>query len=152
MQVASDLRPMFSYSLWPIIICIIIIIVLIILIKLKAFKRKKKELPIIVKKANIYEIKNKYLKLIDNLEEDVNNNKINNRLAYQKLSSLIRNYIYEATGLKVQNYTLKDIEAINMPVLYELVSEYYDPEFSVISKGNILNSITKTRKVIEKWN
>ena len=151
MQVASDLRPMFSYSLLYIIITIVIIAILIVLLKVD-FKRKKKEIPIIVKSKNIYEIKNKYLELIDNLEIDVNENKITNRHAYQKLSSLIRNYIFEATSIKVQNYTLKDIEKINMPVLYDLVAEYYDPEFAIISKGNILNSLKKTRKVIERWN
>ena len=150
MQVASDLRPMFSYSVWPIIVVIIIIVILIILLKIK-FKKKAKKPPIIIKKENIYVIKNKYLELIDNLEDCVNNNLIENRLAYQKLSSLIRNYIFETTGIKVQNYTLKDIEGINMPVLSELVREYYDPEFAIISKGNILNSIKKTRKVVEKW-
>lgn len=151
MQVASDLKPMFSYSIIYIIITAIIIAILIVLLKFN-FKRKKKETPIIVKNKNIYEIKNKYLELIDNLEIDVNENKITNRHAYQKLSSLIRNYIFEATGIKVQNYTLKDIKKINMPVLYDLVAEYYDPEFAIISKGNILNSLKKTRKVIERWN
>ena len=151
MQVASDLRPMFSYSIIYIIITAIIIAILIVLLKIN-FKKKKKDIPVIVKSKNIYEIKNKYLALIDNLENDVKNNKTTNRHAYQKLSSLIRNYIFEATSIKVQNYTLKDIEKINMPVLYDLVAEYYDPEFAIISKGNILNSLKKTREVIERWN
>ena len=38
-----------------------------------------------------------------------------------------------------------------MPILYELVEEYYVPEFSEKSIGNIKLSIEKTRKVIEKW-
>ena len=63
-----------------------------------------------------------------------------------------RSFIFETTNIKVQNYTLNDISKINMPTLYELVSEYYDPEFSRISKGNIINSIAKTREVIVKWN
>jgi len=97
-------------------------------------------------------IKKDYLLKIQKLLDDFNNNKISSRLAYQSLSLLIRHFIYEATNIKVQLFTLKDIEKVGMPVLYELVSEYYDPEFSKISKGNIVSSIEKTRKVIEKWN
>jgi len=56
------------------------------------------------------------------------------------------------TNIKVQNYTLSDIEKINIPILYELVKEYYEPEFSKSSEGNILISLEKTRKVMESWN
>ena len=52
----------------------------------------------------------------------------------------------------MQNYTLKEIENLNMPILYELIKEYYNPEFSKNIKGNILSSIEKTEKVIHKWN
>lgn len=152
MQVTTELQEMFSYSLLPIFFIIILIVIFTFLI----YKKKKLidnnidlKIPTI-KDINI--IKNNYLLKIDNLTTNFNNNKISSRKAYQNLSSLIRNFIYETTNIKVQNYTLKDIKKINMPILYELISEYYDPEFSKISKGNILLSLEKTRKVIEKWN
>ena len=63
------------------------------------------------------------------------------------ISVLIRLFVYELTGLEVQSCTLKDIKKLNIPVLYELIKEYYDPEFSKISKGNI-----KTKEVISRWN
>ena len=154
MQVTTDLRPMFNYSLLPTLISFIIIIIIILIILFLKYKKKKeivKEI-VIPKNINIYEIKNKYLGLINNLLNDFSDERIDNRHAYQVLSKLIRNFIYETTNIKVQNYTLNDIKETNIPILYELVKEYYDPEFNNISKGNIISSIDKTRKVIERWN
>lgn len=154
MQVTTDLRPMFSYSLIPIIVIVFLLIVILVLMLIKHKKKKLvKNIDIIIpSKKDVNTIKRIYLLKIDNLSTDFNAKKVNNRQAYQNLSSLIRNFIYETTNIKVQNYTLSDIEKINMPILFELVSEYYDPEFSQISKGSITASIEKTRKVIEKWN
>jgi hypothetical protein len=110
--------------------------------------------PVIVKPApkNIWTIKEKYQALINQLKQDVEQNKITNRKAYQKLSSIIRNFIFEMTQIKVQNYSLDEIKKANMPVLTSLVEEYYDPEFAKESNGNIVESIEKTRLVIDRWN
>lgn len=150
MQVPTELRPMFSYSLLEIIIVIIVIIVLLCINKRKNKKEIKKTV-IVPNYKDLVSIKKKYLFKLKELSNNLNSNTITSRKAYQNLSSLIRNFIYEATNIKVQNYTLKEIKMIGIPILYELVSEYYDPEFAKISKGNISLSINKTRMVIEKW-
>lgn len=151
MHVQTELKSMFSYSFIPIIIIIFLIILNILLYKYTNKKENKN--PIIIPSyKDLTEIKKKFLLKIQKLENNLTQNKVTNRKAYQELSSIIRNFIFEATNIKVQNYTLKEIESVNMPILYELVSEYYDPEFSIISKGNIVSSINKTRMVIEKWN
>ena len=149
MQVQTDLSPMFSYSIIPILIIIVLGIVIFILNKIK-LHHKTKEI-VIPDKIDINAIKRKYLFKINELINNLNSNQITSRKAYQSLSKLIRNFVYEATNIKVQNYTLSDIKKLKMPSLYKLVEEYYDPEFSQISKGNILSSIEKTRKEIEKW-
>ena len=154
MQVETELSDMFSYSFLPIIIFIIVLLGLIIIFKLyKPHKAKEKVVlkPNTLSHNDTLNIKKKYLLQLDNLVKEVNDNSINVRKAYQKLSKLIRNYIFETTGIKVQNYTLSEIEKVNMPSLYELVKEFYNPEFSISSSGNILESISKTRVVIEKW-
>ena len=151
MQVTNELMPMFSYSIIPIVLLILILIVLLIILLIKPNKNKNKMIIVIPPKKELSTIKEKYLTKVNNLLKDVNNQKIANRIAYQKLSNYIRNFIYETTSVKVRNYTLKDIENAKLPKLYELVSEYYDPEFSKFSKGNIVNSIEKTRMVIARW-
>ena len=150
MQIESDLKGLFSYSLLPIFIVLIIIVILIILICMTR-KKNIKNVVIIPNKIDLLSIKNKYLVNLDLIMNDYNSNNISERIAYQRLSLLIRNFIYETTNIKVQNYTLSEIQQVNMPILYELVSEYYDPEFAKASKGNFASSITKTRMVIERW-
>lgn len=105
-----------------------------------------------VKPVNKQKIKQKYIKKLNEVEQKILNNKITIRSAYQSTSFIIRCFVYEMTNIKVQNYTLNDISKLNMPILYELIQEYYVPEFSEQSIGNIKSSIEKTRKVIEKWN
>ena len=149
MQVSTDLKPMFSYSFIPILIIVILIIIIFIINKIRINKTQKKI--VIPSKININEIKQKYLIKINDLINNLKSNKITSRKAYQNLSQIIRNFVYEATNIKVQNYTLSDIKKLKLPALSNLIEEYYDPEFSKISKGNILSSIEKTRKEIEKW-
>ncbi len=151
MQVLTELKSMFSYSIVPIIVLLFLIIIIIIILKLINKIELKKQV-VIPNHKELIDIKQRYLLRIQELENNLNNNSISSRKAYQSLSNLIRTFIYEATNIKVQNYTLKEINTLNMPILSDLVTEYYDPEFSVISKGNIISSINKTKGVIEKWN
>lgn len=151
MQVQTELKSMFSYSFIPILIISILMILTIIIYKYIKKKEIQKQV-IIPSHKDLMEIKRKYLLKIQELENNFNGKKVSNRKAYQDLSSIIRTFIFEATNIKVQNYTLKEIKMINIPILYDLVSEYYDPEFSIVSKGNIISSINKTRMVIERWN
>lgn len=152
-EFSVELQDLFSYSLLPIFLFGILSIILLIICYLLK-NRNNNTIPTIIvpniKDRN--QIKTLYLAKINELLTDFQSGNLSNRHAYQKLSILIREFIYEMTNIKVQNYTLSDIEKINMPTLYELVKEYYDPEFSKLSQGNIIQSIEKTRKVIEIWN
>lgn len=153
MQNLTELEPPFSYSLYPIIIVIILLIILTIYFFV-AKRRKLKKLPeakeLNLKDLNI--IKRKYLQKLQEVNNKLENNKLSNRGAYQNISSIVRAFVHEVTDIKVSNYTLKDIKTLNMPILYELVQEYYAPEFSENTLGDIKLSLEKTRKVIEQWN
>lgn len=64
----------------------------------------------------------------------------------------MRMFVFEVTDIKIQNYSLKEIKKTNIPNLYELIEEYYEPEFASKSVGDFGISIEKARRVIEKWN
>lgn len=154
MQVETELRDMFSYSFIPLIVIALLIVITIILLKVYRPRKRKENITskvVIPPKKDMIKVKNKYLEEVDKLLDGVNSGEIKNRKAYQLLSKIVRNYIFEATNIKVQNYTLSEIEKVNIPSLYELVKEYYDPEFCKESLGNIIDSIKRTRGVIEKW-
>ena len=152
MPALVPLQEPFSYSLWPIVLCLFVIVLLTCYMFVPVLKQKRKEIKVKKEKPyRIVEIKEKYLSQLDQLEKMVKDNHISIRHAYQKVSMTIRQFVNEITGIKVQNCTLQDIEKLNMPLLTELMKEYYEPEFSEKSGGNIKNSIQKTRMVIEKW-
>lgn len=156
MQISVSLQSPFSYSIIPIIIVAIFLISVCTYLYIILRERKIEPIedveikPIAPKSLN--HIKHKYLKKIDVIEKKLEERKITIRTAYQGLSLIIRYFVYEVTNIKVQNYTLKDIEKLKMPILAELIQEYYAPEFAEKSLGNIKASLEKTRKVIEKWN
>lgn len=154
MQIDVNLKAPFSYSWIPIVVLLIVLLlpfIYLLLKKLGVFNLKKNNILNFTAK-DINSIKYKYLNKLNDLDKSLNDKKITSRKAYQELSMLIRLFVYELTGLEVQSCTLKDIKKLNIPVLYELIKEYYDPEFSKISKGNIKASIEKTKEVISRWN
>ena len=158
MQTSVKLQDPFSYSIYPVLIILVLLVLLTVYIIIKY--RRKNKIPKNIEETKIKEIdekdinkiKEKYLKKLETVEEKLNSNKISVRHAYQMLSAIIRYFVFEVTNIKVQNYTLREIEKLKMPALTELIEEYYAPEFAEYSLGNIKASIEKTRKVIEKWN
>lgn len=156
METSVKLQGLFSYSFFPILFIAIIVLAITIYLLIQSLKKKKEVVKIedvqIIEPKNIKAIQNKYLKRLDNLSKKLELGKITIRVAYQGLSTLIRYFIFEVTDIKVQNYTLSEIEKLNMPFLTELIQEYYAPEFAKHSIGDIKQAIEKTRKVVEKWN
>lgn len=152
--VLDELQPPFSYSIYPIIVVIILLIILTICFFMKKnekanFKRLPEVKEINLKDLNV--IKRKYLKQLEEINNRLNVNEMSTRIAYQNISSILRFFVYEVTNIKVSHYTLRDIKKLNIPILYELIQEYYAPEFSRHSLGDIKSSLEKTRKVIERW-
>ena len=151
MQTGTELQAPFSYSLLPIILLFVALFLPLIIRLLKKYWPRNNNMVV-----NTYTdsnmIKNKYLNMLDELDNKLDTKKISSRKAYQELSILIRSFVKEVTGIDVTPCVLSDIERMNMPIIYDLVKEYYSPEFARISIGNIRSSISKTRGVIYRWN
>lgn len=155
MQIDTSLQEPFSYSIYPILFFLGLLLLPILVYFLKKYikiPKKKQSVYNYYVTKDIYTIKYEYLNKLNMLESELDGGMITSRKAYQELSMTIRLFVYELTGVEVQSYTLKEIKKLNIPVLYELIKEYYDPEFSKLSKGNIKLSIDKTRGVIQRWN
>ena len=152
--ITVKLQEAFSYL--PLILFIIAGIIGTLLILFLSFKRKKKKPDIPVAKPvapeSLASLKYKYTLILSRLEQDCLGKKIDDRQAFQSLSKIVRDFVYAATGIKVQNYTLMEIHAANLPKLYELISQCYIPEFAVDMKANIFETIKKARMVIAEWN
>ena len=96
-------------------------------------------------------IKRRYVEKLIKLANKISAGKISERKAYQSLSILLRSFVYEATKIRVQDYTLTEISRLGMPRLTSLVSEYYEPEFARHSMADISASLGRTKGVIEAW-
>lgn len=158
MRTTINLQEPFTYSLIPLMITFLLIIGFTIYIILSKktkenVKGKIEEVKVIPKRniKNIPVIKNKYLQQLKDIENRYINKKIELREAYQLISEAIRLFVFEVTDITTQNYSLAEIKKINIPVLYELIEEYYEPEFASKTVGDFNCSINKARRVINEW-
>ena len=149
MQTKVDLNSPYSYNILPLIIVFLIIILLAIISLILYFKKKPKKK--ITMPKDILSIKNNYFNKLNKLENDFDNNKISSRKAYQKLSILIRSFVYEAFDINVKNNTLTDIKKLGIKPLEKLIEMYYSPEFSYSFEGDFKDAIKKTKKELETW-
>ena len=159
MQISIDLQEPFTYSIIPLIIVIGLVLLesyyfIYLRNKNKKIKIEEKNAKKIPEKniKNIPVIKNKYLNQLDLIENKYINNKIELRKAYQMISEAIRLFVFEITDITTQNYSLTEIKKLNIPNIYELIKEYYEPEFASKSIGDFNGSINKARRVINEWN
>lgn len=157
--ITVKLQNPFSYALWPIILLglvIIGIVVVLIILKLKGKPKKKTEAKTEnlqpVKAVDVNALRMQYLKQLDEVEQAFRNQKLSIRKAYQNMSMIVRKFVQERTGIKANSYTLEDIKKLNMPQLETLISEFYSPEFSVKSEGDVFEALEKSRRIIEEWN
>ena len=153
MQLDKELQEPFSYSS-ALLVFILVLIILIIafLIISRYLKNKPKGGPVVRREFKSLDIvKYKYIDKLNKLEDNVKAHKISNRGAYLSVSRIIREFVKEITRIDVVKYTLSDIKKLKMDNLYDLVKEYYEPEFSYNNQGDIIQSINKTRKEIHLW-
>lgn len=157
MQTSINLQEPFAYSIIPLII--IMGLILIETCYLICSRKKKEvnsvdEVKVIPEKnkKNVPVIKGKYLDQLDTIEYKYTSNDIELRKAYQMISEAIRLFVFEITDITAQNYSLSEIKKLNIPILYELIKEYYEPEFASKSVGDFESSINKARRVIKEWN
>ena len=114
-------------------------------------KREKKPKVHAPKRKPLSVLKWEYLQRLEYLERGIMAGSYTKRAAYQELSMLIRTFVYDATGIKVQNYSLQEIRRVGIPGLTALVQEYYEPEFARQSMADIRASLFRTRKAIQLW-
>lgn len=159
MQTSVNLQEPFTYSVIPLIATIVLVVAMTCYLiyskrakqKIKIEQEKVKAIPEKNIK-NIPVIKGKYLNQLDSIEYKYENQMIELRKAYQLISEAIRLFVFEITDITTQNYSLAEIKKLNIPRLYELIEEYYEPEFASKSIGDFNSSINKARRVINEWN
>ena len=164
MVTTVTLREPFEYYIWVIVLAVLLLITALLLTFFSAKKiyeqhtaMVKKAVPKIrkPKPRELRIIKGDYEKRLRDLSFGYSNQKIGKREAYQTLSSMIRGFVSEATGIDVEHYTKAEIEGFGIKSLNKLMDEYYVPEFAETEKSaskNFLLSCENALGVIRKWN
>lgn len=158
MKTSVTLQEPFSYALLPIFLigALVVCYGIYLMVSAKRKQPKPKTISQIPKKpvpaTDIRTIKGKYLAELETIKQELWREQITTREAYQRMSLCIRHFVYEVTGIQVQNYTLQDIRQLHMPHLEELIAEYYAPEFAPTSLGDSTASLERTKRAIELWN
>lgn len=159
METSVGIQDAYSYALWPFYVLAGLIVAFVLamfaasLIKKLLANRKpvKREKPVKQPVVNLLKLKTDCLTDLDVISKKLVAEKITLREAYQQVSARVRKFVFDATRINVQNYTLEEIRGLKMPQLEELVSEYYSPEFAWKSVGDFAESMSKTKKVVEQW-
>lgn len=159
MQTSINLQELYKYSLGPLLFFLFIFITMTCYIVWRKIGKKKKidkkvEVQVIPEKniKNIPVIKNKYIEQLNRIKNDYENEKINLRKAYQQISEAVRFFVFEVTDITTQNFSLAEIKKAEIPGLYDLIEEYYEPEFASKSVGDFDDAINKARRIVNEWN
>ena len=149
MQISSDISEPFKYS-WNLFIILIVVVVFIglyFLFDKFLLSRFLKTLD----KAKVPSLRVLYLRKLEGLLNDVTNNRVELRDAYIRLSGIIRNFVKLVSGINITTMSKKEVQSLGNEEVGLLMEEYYPPEFSKYSKGDIVSSINRTMDVIKKW-
>jgi len=146
----------YNWILWLGLVLLITFVIGIASIQQKKPKRAKNK-PVANKyrpSHSLSPVQEKYIGELKVLENKCDNKGFVIKEGYQTLSILFRNFVQEYTGMEVTNKTLSELKLINCPIIAELVSMYYEPEFARESfdEKDLKNAIKETRKAIKGWN
>ena len=158
MQTSVKLQDMMSYSVIMTIVAVVMIVlpvIIFIILKLTKFKPKQKVKKVkaapVKKKVDPAVLRSMYLEKIKEVETRYNTSLIDFRQAYIELSSIVREYCSEASGVPANSLTLRELEVLNVPSLFNLIKEFYEPEFAPASDRDINQSFRNAREVVNSW-
>ncbi len=166
METTVTLQPPFEYEIWVLVVFSILLVAGIAGVIFAIIKMKNKETVREVtteektayKKAGqitLYNAKRKYVLQTQRLIADYKAKKISKRDGYQKLSLIIRGFVFETTKIDVTKYTLRDLKELKLSKLDTLIEEYYVLEFGEDERSKNMNleaSCNRAMGVIKTWN
>lgn len=158
MQDKPALRDPFVYShwwLWVGLACLVAVVCWYGFVFFYTRKKRPNQLHLqkLVEPRNVdlTRLRKKYLALIDEVEALHNSQQMTKRAAYQKLSNLVRFFVYEASGFKAHVMTLLDLTLSRYPDLAKTIESYYPTEFDIKDYGSVQDAASAARKVVTTW-
>jgi len=146
MKYSVDLESPFAFSAyWYAAGILLIILGRVLLMFFGRFFRTDPESPIRVDR--VYKA---CMKRIAGIERSYRSGELDTRAAHGQMSSEVRWFVQEVTGLPAQSMVYEELRRRGRPELAELIREYYGPEFSYISEADAAQAIEKGRALVEE--
>ena len=101
---------------------------------------------------DLTDLKQKYQRLIDEIEQNHAAGKLSSRKAHQKLSHILRMFVVEINGHRVDTLTLRDLEKTRYKTLAAAIKQFYIPEFTAVEQGSVAEAAALARKTVAAWN
>ena len=70
----------------------------------------------------------------------------------QKLSHVLRMFVVEINGHRVDTLTLQDLEKTRYKTLAAAIKQFYIPEFTAVEQGSVAEAAALARKTVAAWN
>lgn len=155
----ADLQPPIQYAGYYVVYGVLLVVLAVAVVFTVFFLTRRKpqrNLSTLKPKPyippNVDAIKQKYLALIAETETQQANGMVASRVAYQSLSKLVRLFIYEVNGNRVDTFTLDQLRRSRYPEVTKAVEEYYPPSFQRMSATAGPEAFELARGVIAAWN
>ena len=146
MKFSVDLEAPFALSAyWYAVGILLIILGRVLLIFFGRFFRTDPESPI-----RIDRVYKACMKRIAGIERGYKSGELDTRAAHGQMSSEVRWFVQEVTGLPAQSMVYEELRRRGRPELAELIREYYGPEFSYISESDAVQAIEKGRALVQE--
>ena len=159
MHAGTELREWIDYDpLWLIIGCLLLgaIILWYGFVFYSPRRRSHRSLATLKPKPytppDLTDLKQKYQRLIDEIEQNHAAGKLSSRKAHQKLSHVLRMFVVEINGHRVDTLTLRDLEKTRYKTLAAAIKQFYIPEFTAVEQGSVAEAAALARKTVAAWN
>lgn len=147
--------PVYYSAAWPLIgILFLLTAALIMGVVFYATRKKTAKTiqtlqPLEPKVVDLNSLKQKYLGMIDQIENYYNDHLTSSSAAHQQLSKATRLFFYEALGFHAEVMTLSDLKRSNYKDLTEVIEKYYPDEFDGLEEGLVAQSAERARELIK---
>lgn len=167
MKISVTLQPMAQFSwTWTAlgVLCLAAGVVLIFcwIRRHPPVPERRGEKPYRTELGRLSEVQTRYLLALDRLESEWRQTgEKDKREIHLRISGLVRDFVFESTGVETMHQTLSEIRRIdperlggsaNLVRLEDVVRRCYGPEFAPRSRMETLVTFTKTRRMISRWN
>ena len=159
MHAGTELREWVDYDpLWLVIGCLLLsaIILWYRFVFYSTRRRSHRSLATLKPKPytppDLTDLRQKYQRLIDEIEQNHTAGKLSSRKAHQKLSHVLRMFVVEINGHRVDTLTLRDLEKTRYKTLAAAIKQFYIPEFTAVEQGSVAEAASLARKTVAAWN